>query len=267
MSVGILRRAFVLLTALLLLATLAVPASARTVTPGAFCSQADAGSYGHTVTGLRMRCTTTSSDSRLRWRAAPGGSGGGSDSGGGSGGGGSSSGFADIAGNSHAGAINQLIARGITKGCTPNGSHYCPRDKVTRAQMAAFLSRALGLTNASHSGFRDVPRGSTFDQDIRRLARAGITLGCNPPANDRFCPGDPVTRQQMAGFLDRALDLPMTNHPGFRDVPSGSRFDGEIRRLAAAGITRGCTSSNARFCPTEHVTRDQMASFIIRGIS
>ncbi|VAV92897.1 hypothetical protein MNBD_ACTINO02-2304 [hydrothermal vent metagenome] len=33
----------------------------------------------------------------------------------------------------------------------------------------------------------------------------GITLGCNPPDNDRFCPDNVVTREQMAAFLQRAL--------------------------------------------------------------
>ncbi len=47
--------------------------------------------------------------------------------------------------------------------------------------------------------------GSVFRDDIERLAAAGITKGCNPPVNDRFCPEDPVTRGQMAAFLVRAL--------------------------------------------------------------
>ena len=72
-------------------------------------------------------------------------------------------------------------------------------------QMAAFIVRAEGLTDANHPGFKDVPAGSTFDRDIRRLAKAGITKGCNPPANDRYCPKDPVTREQMASFLARAF--------------------------------------------------------------
>jgi hypothetical protein len=50
--------------------------------------------------------------------------------------------------------------------------------------------------------------GSVFELAIDRLGTAGVTLGCNPPANDRFCPGDRVTRGQMAAFLARALDLP-----------------------------------------------------------
>jgi hypothetical protein len=47
--------------------------------------------------------------------------------------------------------------------------------------------------------------GSVFEGDIARLAAAGITRGCDPPANTRFCPGDPVTRGQMAAFLFRGL--------------------------------------------------------------
>lgn len=48
-------------------------------------------------------------------------------------------------------------------------------------------------------------RGHTFQADIAALERAGITKGCNPPANTRFCPDQAVTREQMAAFLYRAL--------------------------------------------------------------
>jgi len=42
--------------------------------------------------------------------------------------------------------IEALAASGITAGCTaPPNPNYCPNDPVTRAQMAVFLSRALGL--------------------------------------------------------------------------------------------------------------------------
>jgi hypothetical protein len=44
---------------------------------------------------------------------------------------------------------------------------------------------------------------SIFEADIEWLAVAGITKGCNPPANDRFCAGQPVTRGQMAAFMRR----------------------------------------------------------------
>ena len=49
---------------------------------------------------------------------------------------------------------------------------------------------------------------SEFEPDIDRIATAGITLGCNPPTNTRFCPDNPVTRAQMASFLARGVPLP-----------------------------------------------------------
>lgn len=106
---------------------------------------------------------------------------------------------------------------------------------------------------------------SVFDSDIAWLADQGITKGCNPPANTQFCPDDPVTRGQMAAFLNRALNL----DPGldiFTDT-SDSVFTADIGALAAAGITRGCNPpSNDEFCPEDVVTRGQMAAFLVRAL-
>jgi len=52
-------------------------------------------------------------------------------------------GFSDTTGNPFQADIDSLASSGITTGCG-NGK-YCPDDSVTRAQMAAFLVRALGL--------------------------------------------------------------------------------------------------------------------------
>jgi hypothetical protein len=47
---------------------------------------------------------------------------------------------------------------------------------------------------------------SVFEMDIEWLAAHGITAGCNPPANDHYCPDANVTRGQMAAFLHRLAD-------------------------------------------------------------
>lgn len=114
--------------------------------------------------------------------------------------------FADVpAGHTFRGAIAALADANITNGCNPpRNDRFCPDAPVTRAQMAAFLTRALDLSGGG-GRFADVPRGSTFETVISQLAGAGITKGCNPPRNDRFCPDQPVSRGQMAAFLDRAL--------------------------------------------------------------
>ncbi len=107
--------------------------------------------------------------------------------------------------------------------------------------------------------------GHTFETDISWLAASGITRGCNPPANTRFCPDDPVTRGQMAAFLGRALHLP-AGTDAFDDT-TGHTFATDISALAAAGITRGCNPpANTRFCPDDPVTRGQMAAFLHRAL-
>ena len=71
--------------------------------------------------------------------------------------------------------------------------------------MAAFLVRALGYSDTGTGNLFTDDDGSVFELDIARLATAGVTRGCNPPANDEFCPGKSVSRGQMAAFLHRAL--------------------------------------------------------------
>lgn len=120
--------------------------------------------------------------------------------------GGEYAGFFDIACSTFRDDIAWLAAEGITKGCNPpDNTLFCPEDHVTRGQMAAFLVRALGLTDDGGGDLFTDDDGSVFEGDIDRLATAGITKGCNPPADDRFCPDDFVTRGQMAAFLHRAL--------------------------------------------------------------
>lgn len=104
--------------------------------------------------------------------------------------------------------IEWLGATGVTKGCNPpKNDHYCPDDLVTRGQMAAFLVRAMGYVDDGGGNLFIDDNRSIYENDIDRLATAGVTIGCNPPANDEYCPNDLVLRDQMASFLARALDL------------------------------------------------------------
>jgi minor extracellular serine protease Vpr len=113
--------------------------------------------------------------------------------------------------------------------------------------------------------FDDVPDDHLFNTEITWLAEEGITRGCNPPDNTLFCPDDPVTRGQMAAFLNRALDLDATAEDYFGD-DDGNVFEGDINRLAESGITRGCNPPiNDEFCPDRTLTRAEMATFMVRG--
>ena len=166
----------------------------------------------------------------------------------------------------HEADIEAIAAEGITKGCNPPwNTLYCPTGDVSRGQMAAFLNRALALAPTTVDFFDD-DNGSVFESDINRLAAAGITRGCNPPANDRFCPSSRVSRGQMAAFLNRAFRYPATTVDYFGD-DDDSIFESDINAIAAAGVTRGCNPpANTDYCPTRIVRRDQMASFLSRAL-
>lgn len=110
--------------------------------------------------------------------------------------------FIDDAGDFYESAANRLFEADITNGCAE--ARYCGGDRMTRGQMAAFLARIEKLPAPSTDYFVD-DDGSTFETAINKIASASITVGCNPPANDEYCPNDFVTRGQMATFLKRAL--------------------------------------------------------------
>jgi peptidoglycan/xylan/chitin deacetylase (PgdA/CDA1 family) len=111
--------------------------------------------------------------------------------------------------------------------------------------------------------FDDVPSTSTHATSIARLKELGITQGCG---DGLYCPGDPVTRAQMASFLVRAFELPAGSPDHFRDVTPGSTHATSIGAVYEAGITRGCSADGRDYCPSRSVTRAQMASFLARSL-
>jgi N-acetylmuramoyl-L-alanine amidase/S-layer homology domain len=174
--------------------------------------------------------------------------------------------FVDDDASPHEPNIEAIAAMGVTKGCNPPANdRYCPADGVTRGEMAAFLARARSLEPAHQDHFTD-DTGHTFEGVINSLVSAGITRGCNPPENDRFCPDREMTRGEMAAMLVRAFGYPDTDRDYFSD-DSGTTFEDVINSLAAAGVTRGCDPpANDRFCPDAAVTRAEMATFIARAL-
>ena len=114
--------------------------------------------------------------------------------------------FTDDDGYEYEDDINALMEAGITRGCNPpDNDRFCPDSTVTRGQSAAFLVRAWSLTDPGPGDWFVDDDDSVFEADIDRIATASITLGCNPPANDRYCPNSKLTRAQMSSFLARAL--------------------------------------------------------------
>jgi hypothetical protein len=160
--------------------------------------------------------------------------------------------------------IETLLHHGITGGC--GGTSYCPASSTTRAQIAVFAliaKEGVGYVPPACTtpAFTDVPPGSPFCPFIEELARRGVVGGCGGGA---YCPGDSVTRAQMAVIVllvsDPVFTPPACTAPVFADVPATNGFCPWIEELARRGIVAGCGGGN--YCPGQAVTRAQIGVFV-----
>lgn len=98
--------------------------------------------------------------------------------------------------------VQLMAARHIAKGTAPGV--FSPDAQVTRAQIAALLVRALGLKperQITLRMFEDVPPTAWYRAEVETAAMAGLVKG----DQGLFRPDDPVTRQELAVMLVRAL--------------------------------------------------------------
>ncbi len=109
--------------------------------------------------------------------------------------------FADDDGHWAEGPINRLAEANIIRGC--GETEACPDDPVTRGQFAALLKRAFEIPPSDDDFFFD-DNGGLFEADINAVAAIGITKGCHD-SNDRYCPTEPVFRDQAATLLTRTV--------------------------------------------------------------
>jgi len=138
--------------------------------------------------------------------------------------------------------IEEMAVRGITLGC--GGGNYCPSALVTREQMAAFIIRAIGLSNPPApptQRFADVPPTNPFYAFVDQMALRGVTSGCS---TTNYCPSSSVTRSAMAAFLVRGFGLTDPGSPG-ASYANAARFleqatfgptAAEIARVQSIGI-------------------------------
>lgn len=176
-------------------------------------------------------------------------------------------GFTDVlANNPHRADINCLKHYDIT---TQEGT-YRPTDPVTRGEMSLFLTRLMAFhhlpAQPSVPPFIDIGSvTSEMQLAIAQLVELGISSGTT---QDMFEPSSLVPRWQMALFLARSVrimtgQVPPSSAQTFSDlVGVSAEGDQAIAWLRDIGIVAG--TGPTTFSPFALVTREQMASFLIR---
>ncbi len=100
--------------------------------------------------------------------------------------------------------VRQMVTRQVIRGMTE--TTFEPATTVTRAQFATMLQRALGLETYEPevATFSDVQPGDWFFGPVEAAVEAGLAVGMG---DGTFAPNEPVSREQMATFMVRALEV------------------------------------------------------------
>ena len=151
------------------------------------------------------------------------------------------------------------------------------RDRILRrGRLFAAAAATVGLLAASQSHvaaqsswpYPDTSDDEYYAQAVRALSQAGVFAGTE--CADGFCPAEPIDRATMAVWTVRILDgkdpSPVSS-TRFDDVDGAHPWAAFIERFAELGVTRGCSTSPARYCPDDTVTRAQMAVFLKRAFN
>ena len=110
--------------------------------------------------------------------------------------------FSDIKNHANKAAIEGLASRGIINGM--GQGTFMPNKTMTRAEFAAIVTRALGLTAKDTKVFSDVPSSKWYAGYIGTANSSGIVNGVG---NGKFNPDGTITRQEAAAMVARAAKL------------------------------------------------------------
>ncbi|WP_409342716.1 S-layer homology domain-containing protein [Paenibacillus sp. MBLB4367] len=175
--------------------------------------------------------------------------------------------FADTKGHWAQADVELLASKLLVKGVADNA--FAPDQAVTRAEFAALLVRALGLTEKQGgSAFADVHAADWYAGAVAAASAAGLIQGYE---DGSFRPNAVISREELAVLAARAFDFagakasPVTADAlkPFADAQSiGSWAQSAVSRAVSEGIMNGMT--DASFAPQEQTSRAQAAVLLKR---
>ena len=181
----------------------------------------------------------------------------------------SSSYFTDLGGYSWAVAsIDYLHNAGVVNGTS--AGVYSPAASISRGSFMLMVCRAFDFNAASGTGFADVPTDSVYADAVTTAQALGIAQGNGA----YFYPANPLTREQAAVFLLRAMradgwtisDGQRSALSGYTDSASVSDYAvGPMAAMVQLGILKG--SASGQLNPKGTLTRAQMAVILYRALT
>lgn len=178
--------------------------------------------------------------------------------------------FADLSTHWAKADIELLASKLVVNGVSD--TKFAPNSSITRAEFAALLVRALGLTPdaSGAAGFKDVASGAWYAGATGAAVKAKLVEGFE---DGSFKPGATITREQMAVMITRAVAYAQGSAStaasseaslnAFKDKSAiGSWARASVAQAVDAGIITGMT--NDTFVPSAKASRAQAAVMLKR---
>ncbi|WP_054026159.1 S-layer homology domain-containing protein [Bacillus sp. FJAT-28004] len=166
--------------------------------------------------------------------------------------------------------ISVVAAKGAIEG--KSVGLFAPKDKVTRAEFAKMLIRALDLENGSATeGFADVDSAAWYAPYVAAAAQLKIING---RSDTKFDPNATITRAEMATMIARALkvsqgasDVADVN-AALKDFADAGKINASLKDGVAFAATHKIVVGNAgKFLPNNNATRAEAAVIIYRALN
>lgn len=161
--------------------------------------------------------------------------------------------FADMPNDWSTQALENAVKNGLLKG---SNNMILPKDNLTRAQMAAVISRAFGTQGlAKLDSYKDIPKNAWFSDDMAKAVHMKVIQGDG--VNLR--PNDSITREEAFVVLSRAFKVEK-NHSlpqGFTDLDDIALWAKDaVYSLINEGYIKG---SNGKINPKGNISRAEFA--------
>ncbi|SEP13833.1 S-layer homology domain-containing protein [Paenibacillus sp. OV219] len=158
--------------------------------------------------------------------------------------------------------IQTLASKFLLNGTS--ATSFSPKKHVTRAEFAAMLVRALGLTPTGQAPFHDVPSTAWYAKDVAAVQEAGLVNGYG---DGSFHPNADISRQELAVILSKVLKLldvtgiEGPKHVTYGDAQSFAGFaEASILAVTESGLMKGqIVAGQQMFNPSGATTREAAA--------
>lgn len=170
--------------------------------------------------------------------------------------------FPDMKDHWGAKAVDRWSGVGVLRG--DQFGNFRPEDRMTRAEFATMLVNLMGYTVKAENIYADVSADAWYADAILKVTAAGVMQGDGTNAT----PEAPITRQEAAVMLCRALNLKPSDNVTTNFVDSGDIADwakSAVAALAERGMVQGM--GNNDFQPVRDINRASVAQMVSNMIS